>query len=257
MSSSPSNVTNLFGAIPVGLRQPLLDAYNEILKNFRERRWEPSELNGGKLCEIVYTIVKGQLDGSFHPHPVKPSNMVDACRALENYPSTFSRSLRIQIPRMLMALYEIRNNRGVGHVSAEIDPNHMDASAVLQMSKWLLSELVRIFHGVDTTTATEAIDSIVERTLPIVWEVQGVKRILDHELQMKDKTLLLLYHSRGPVSEPQLVEWLEHSNASIFRRDVLRPLHKLRLIEYDSSSKLVHLSPKGMQRVEVDLLDNT
>jgi hypothetical protein len=207
-------------------------------------------LNGGKLCEIIYTIIKGNVDGSYPASPSKPANMVDACRALENAPSTFSRSIRIQIPRILMSLYEIRNNRGVGHVSGEINPNHMDANAVLYMSKWLMSELVRIFHNVDTTTATEIIDSIVERTFPIVWEINGMKRILDQSFSMKDKTLILLYQSQKHLSESDLVEWLEHSNPSIFRRDVLRKLHKDKLIEYNEKSKFVYISPKGIKYVE-------
>ena len=39
--------------------------FNKILRNFRERRWEPAELDGGKLCEIVYSILRGHVDGSF------------------------------------------------------------------------------------------------------------------------------------------------------------------------------------------------
>ena len=89
--------------IPTGLRKPLLSAYAEILRNFRERRWEPSELNGGKLCEICYTILRGHVDGSFPAKPSKPKNMVDACKDLEKASASFPRSVCIQIPRMLIA----------------------------------------------------------------------------------------------------------------------------------------------------------
>ena len=33
--------------IPSGLRKPLLKEYNNIVKNFSEMRWSPSELSGG------------------------------------------------------------------------------------------------------------------------------------------------------------------------------------------------------------------
>src|SRR5262245_16799160 len=108
--------------VPKGLRAPLLEEFNKLARHYRESRWEPSELNGGKLCEIVYSILKGYVGGSFPASPSKPSNMVDACRALETA-SPFPRAIRIQIPRMLVALYEIRNNRNVGHVGADVDPN--------------------------------------------------------------------------------------------------------------------------------------
>ena len=247
---------NLFQTIPEGLRHELLSAYRQILRNFRERRWEPAELNGGKLCEVVYTILRGYVDGKFPNKPTKPKNMVDACRQLEQAaPNSFPRSPRIQIPRILVALYEIRNNRGVGHVGGDVDPNHMDALCVLEMAKWILSELIRIFHDVSTEKAAAAVESIVERTLPIVWEVAGKRRVLDPQMSMKDKALVLLYHCMTPLSEADLVDWVEHTNGSVFRRDVLRPAHKQKLLEYDSAARTVQISPRGIEYVENSILE--
>jgi hypothetical protein len=242
------------GNLPRELRDELLGAFNRIVLNYREHRWEPSELNGGKLCEVVHSILKGFVDGKYPPRASKPRNMVDACRELEHADSTrFSRSLRIQIPRMLVALYEIRNNRGVGHVGGDVDPNHMDATAVLAMSKWVLAELVRIFHGVDTKTAATAVEAIVERHLPIIWRVNGKVRVLATKMTMKDKMLAVLYQSPGPVLEANLVDWVEHSNPSVFRREVLAKAHKARLIEYDRHEGTAQISPLGVQYVEDNL----
>jgi len=225
------------------------------VRNYRERRWEPSELNGGKLCEVVYSIVRGHMDGAMPTGAKKPSNMVDACRDLERAdPAKFSRSLRVQIPRMLLALYEVRNNRGVGHVGGDVDPNCMDASVVLSMSKWLLAELVRVFHGVATTVAEAAVEKIVDRILPLVWQVDASLRVLSTSLSMRDQALVLLYHSHGWVEEKDLVGWVEHSNPAVFRRDVLSKAHKDRLIEYDRKNGRVMLSPLGGRHVEESLL---
>lgn len=240
--------------IPAGLRKPLFDAFQSIEKNYREKRWEPSDLNGGKLCEIVYSILKGHVDGKFPSKPSKPKNMVDACKNLEKADSNvFTRSVRIQIPRMLTALYEIRNNRGVGHVGGDVDPNHMDAVVVVNMAKWVIAELIRLFHGVNTEEAAEAVDCIIEREIPLVWEVGENKRILKPGLSMKDKMLALLYTCVGPAKESDLVAWLEHSNGAVFRRDVLKKAHKAKLIEYDQKKKEIHLSPLGEQYVETKI----
>src|SRR6266704_6306061 len=92
-------------ALPAGLRQPLVDSYSEIARNFAERRWEPAELNGGKFCEVVYTVIEGSISGTYAAVPSKPPRLVDACRALEGTPSAATRvgdrSLRLLIPRML------------------------------------------------------------------------------------------------------------------------------------------------------------
>jgi hypothetical protein len=248
-------IDKLFPSFPSSLRDELLTAYSDIVRNYRERRWEPSELNGGKLCEVVYSIIKGYIDGNFPTNTIKPKNMVEACLAIEQTaPALSPRSIRIQLPRMLMALYETRNNRGVGHIGGDINPNHMDATCVLYMSKWIVAELIRVFHAVDTKIATDTVDAIVERISPVIWEVGDKKRVLDTTLTMKEKTLLILSNSQEAIAEKDLVEWIEHSNPSIYRRDVLRQLHKAKLVEYDSKAGLVYISPKGIAFVEENIL---
>lgn len=241
----------VLAGIPESLRQPLLGAFNSIIRNYRERRWEPAELNGGKLCEVIYSILIGHTTGKFPHKPIKPKNMVDACKALENVDSNkFSRSVRIQIPRMIIALYEIRNNRGVGHVGGDVEPNHMDALQVLEMSKWLMAELVRIFHGVKAEEAQVVIEGIIDRTHYTIWEVGGKKRDLNSKHSMKESTLILLYSNNKSLSLADLFKWIEHSNMSSYKKDVLKPLHKSRFIEFDESSGLIQISPLGIRYVE-------
>jgi hypothetical protein len=257
MTSSTLN-PQILGQLPATLRDELIQAYGEIVRNFRERRWEPSELNAGKLCEITYSVLRGLIDGSYPARSYKPSNMVDACRALEQADSArFPRSVRIQIPRMLMALYEIRNNRGVGHVGGDVNPNEMDATCTLHMSQWLMAELVRIFHDTTTENAARAVAALVERTLPSIWHVDGLFRVLDTKRSMRDQTLLHLYRSTEPLTEQDLVAWTEHSNASVYRRDILRPLHRDRFIEYNEKERRVTLSPKGIAEAERILVEVT
>lgn len=251
MSADGSHVEALAG-IPTGLRGPLLEEFNKVLRNFREGRWEPAELNGGKLCEIVYSILKGHVDGKFADAPSKPSNMVDACKALEKATS-FPRSVRIQIPRIIVALYEIRNNRNVGHVGADVDPNHMDASVVLSMSQWMLAELVRIFHAVSTQEATSIVDALVERTTPLLWKVGDRTRVLNANLTARDKTLALLYGSSNALTVREIVRSIEYANATQFRTKVLKPAHKADLIDFDVRNDLVMLSPIGTRYVEANI----
>jgi hypothetical protein len=245
---------DLLKDLPDGLRSELLGTYSEILRNFREHRWEPAELDGGKLCEIVYTILRGYVDGSYPAAASKPRNMIAACAAFESAPMTFPRSVRIQIPRMLVALYEIRSNRSVAHVGGDVNPNHMDAVCVVEMSKWLMCELVRIFHAVSTEDATAAVDSLVERTLPLVWKVGENLRVLKPDMSMRDKTLVLLYQRSGSVDERELLRWVEHSNGTVFRQDIILVAHKGRLIEYDRARKTLQISPLGIRYVEEVIL---
>ncbi len=250
--------TKILAGLPSGLRDPLLDSYQEIARNYMEHRWEPSELNGGKFSETVYSIIDGSLKGTFAAKPSKPTDMVKACRALEQLPADAARigdrSLRILIPRVLQALYEIRNNRGVGHVSGDVDPNFLDATAVYGMASWMLAELVRIFHSVSTKEAQETVDELVERKHPLIWEVDGIKRVLDPSMNKTDQTLLLLYSKPAWVSEKELFQWVEYSSLSMFTKRVLAPFHASRLIEYDKSRGLARISPLGSKDVENRIL---
>lgn len=245
-----------FAHLPAQLRADLLDAFEKIIRNFAEGRWEPAELNGGKLCEAAYSICKGVADGSLPARAQKPKNMIGACKVLEQATQA-PRSIRIQIPRMIVALYEVRNNRNVGHVGGDVDPNHMDAICVLQMSKWIVAELVRVLHQLPVDDAAELVDALVEREVPLVWKVGDKKRVLDPEMSMKDKTLLLLHGSAGAVAVADLISWTEHSNPTVYRRDVLRRAHKATLIEYDADAKTAVISPVGVAYVEANLLRTT
>jgi len=179
-----------------GLREPLLLHFQSIRTNYIERRWEPSELNGGKFAEVVYTIISDILNGTQSQTPSKPKNMLAACQALEQVSSNSTRvgdrSLRILIPRTLPILYEIRNNRNVGHVGGEIDPNFMDATTVYSLANWVLAELIRIAHNIKIEDAQLVVDGIVERKQLLVWEINDMKRVLNPELPKKDQALLLL-----------------------------------------------------------------
>ncbi|WP_440975506.1 hypothetical protein [Pseudoxanthomonas winnipegensis] len=238
--------------LPAGLRSELLESFNSIVRNYREGRWEPSELNGGKLSEVAYTVLQGMASGNFLARAKKPRNMLEACKALEQADPNLPRSVRVQMPRILIALYEVRNNRGVGHVGGDVSPNPMDAKLVLEFSKWILAEFIRIFHETTIDVAQQLVDRLVDRTIPSVWSVGGAKRVLLPELTYKDKVLLLLYAEDG-VSSKTLFDWVEHSNISSFRKTVLGALHKLKMIEFDSEKDQIFLSPLGSSEVEQNL----
>lgn len=248
------SVSGVFSALPNELREQLIEAYKEISSNYVEGRWEPSELSGGKLCEVAYWICHGALTGSYVLKATKPSNIVDSCNGLVCIPGNQSvigsRSFRILIPRMILPLYEIRNNRSVGHVGGDVNPNKMDATAVYSMASWLMAELVRIFHNVSIREAQEIVDALVERKYPVIWEIDGIKRILQPSMNMVDKTVLLLYSEKGWVSEGEIFKWVEHSNPSVYRRDVIVRLHKSKLAEYRKETQEVHLSTLGIAKAE-------
>jgi uncharacterized protein YifN (PemK superfamily) len=234
---------NAFSSIPDGLRDPLIEEYSTLINNFMENRWRPTELSGGRFCEIVFTIIKGYSTGSYPSNPSKPRNMVDACRLLEQN-SHVPRSFQILIPRLLPALYEFRNNRNVGHVGGDVNPDFMDSNAVVSISSWIMAELIRVLHNTTTEEAQLCIDNIVETKSVLIWKSGNIKRILKTDLSLKDNILILLYSNSGKSSSTELKNWTECKNNSYFMR-ILRELHSKRFIEFNEVNDDITLLPPG------------
>lgn len=234
-------------AIPDGLRTPLVDEYKTIVQNFLEHRWLPTELSGGRFSEIVYNIVDGHAKGTYPSTPNKPTNFVRACRNLENN-SHVPHSFQILIPRVLPALYDIRNNRSVGHVGGDVDPNHMDSVAVLSMSNWVMAELVRVFHSLTVVEAQKVADALAEVRIPVIWSDGNVKRVLRPELRLSEQLLLLVAVTVPDVSSQQLIEWVEYKDVKYVIR-TLRRLHSERRVEFTESTDRVKILPPGAKFV--------
>ncbi|MFA6462011.1 MAG: hypothetical protein WCV90_07135 [Candidatus Woesearchaeota archaeon] len=250
--NQPFNFSSVFANLPEELRFNLEERYGEIIRNFRENRFEPSELNGAKFAEAVFRTLEWYTSSTkvYTPFGTSIRDFEQASRKFESM-SSFPDSMRFHIPKLLASIYSLRNKRGVGHIGGDINPNHMDASLVVSISKWILAELVRIFYAVNLQEANTIVEHLVAKEFPIVWDVLNRKRILDTSLDFNKKVLVLLHSCYpNPVNEKNLLYWVEYSNPSFFRTKILIPLHEEKMIEYDNNSKYILISPKGIKFVE-------
>lgn len=235
-----------FSSLPPSLRDPLIVEYRSITRNYQEHRWQPSELAGGIFCEIVYTILDGYSSGTFAAAPIKPRNFSDACRRLESN-TNVPHSFRILIPRALPALYDIRNNRGVGHAGGDVDSNYMDATLVLGMCSWIMAELVRVFHALPIPEAQQLVDHLADRAIPLVWEGQSIRRVLDTSLKLWEQVIILLASKHGHVKVSEVLDWTDYGNKAYFLK-MLRQMHQQRLIELSKDKVVVEILPPGSRK---------
>ncbi len=252
--STPSLDQALSG-IPARLRASVLSAHRKAVQNYSEGRWGSSELNGGKLCEATYRIIEWHITGNYTRLGDSIPNFERGCQGFAQADKAeFPQSVRLTIPRVLIALYDVRNKRGVGHLGGDVDENHMDAELVLALSNWLVAELVRVFYSTTPEEAAALVDGVVEKRIPLVWDLGSRRRVLNPKMSARDKTLVLLYHSYPKACfEADLVRDTGHSNASVYRRDVLRQLHKDALVDYDDVERRALISPLGRRHVETNI----
>lgn len=250
--SSTSQLQQLKGdlsqSIPCELVEKLLDSYREIKENFYLGKHEPSELNGAKFCEVIARILEHEARGMFTPLGTSIKNMGDKLRGFENETNA-NESVRFHIPRVANAVYNIRNKRGVGHIGGDVDPNLADSTFVTAGADWILAELVRLHYHCTLEEAKKIVESLVQRRLFLVYEVEGKKRVLNPDLTFPETTLIVLAgeHPNG-LEDRTLFDWTEHSNFAVYKRDVLRKLHRKRLIEY--AEPMCTILPGGLKVVE-------
>jgi hypothetical protein len=249
--------TKVLAGIPAGLRDPLLEEYRGLSDAYAQGRWKSASLDAGRFCEVVYSIIDGALSGSFSTAPSKPPNFPQSCRELENRApiAVGDHALRLLIPRILVGMYDVRNNRNVGHVGGDVVANHMDATLVWGTASWVLAELIRIFHSVSTIEAQNSVDMVVERRVPLIWEIGSMRRVLDVKMSAREKALVLLYGQVGWVATGTLAEWAKYSNCSVFRTKVLVPLADELLVELDGAKDSAIITPLGTTAAEI-LLSN-
>jgi hypothetical protein len=232
-------------SIPAHLRDPLLSEHSEINQNFAERRWRPSELSGGHFCEIVYTVISGYGSGAYAQKIIKPKPFDLACKKLENV-KNLPRSFQILIPRMLPALYEIRNNRGVGHAGGDVNPNHMDAVLVTTACNWILAEMVRVFHNMSLSDAQIVVDNLADRRTPLIWQKGDLKRVLATDLSLSDQVVVLVASTPNGASIEQLAYWTDYKNKTYLRTKIVASLHRKRLLNFDAKTSIAEALPTGM-----------
>ncbi|MCR9263041.1 MAG: hypothetical protein NXH86_02730 [Flavobacteriaceae bacterium] len=237
---------------PHDLVDALISSYVEIKTNYIINKWEPSELNGGKFVEATIRLMQYACTGNYTPIGTSIRNMFNEIRQLEQSPSTILDSYRLNIPRCLGAIYNIRNRRGVGHLGGDVNPNKADAQLIITLSEWVLSELYRINYGVTLDKAQALVDALVSRKLELVFEINGMKRILNPKLSLKDKILLVLYSVEVPsISIDELLKHLKYKNKSYLQTKILTPLDEEQFIEMDENENLFILPP-GINYVEAN-----
>jgi hypothetical protein len=240
-------ISNILSAqYPNELCEELIKAYTELKKNFSLGLFKPSELEGGFFVEVTRRIIEIELFNKYVPIGKNLNNFNDGeMRRYEQ--AKGEESFRIHIPRVLKSIYNLRNKRGVGHLS-KVSPNLMDSTLIVASCNWVLAEIIRLNSDLPADICQTIIDELVEKDLPLIFENGEVQRVLNPKISMKDQVLILLYHNHNKLTVKELLSFTEYKNTSRFKVEVLKVLHKSRLIEHHEHS--CELTPLGIKVVE-------
>jgi hypothetical protein len=242
--------------VPAKLRTRVIARYETLKREYLNGKYEGCGMAAGRFAEVMIRILQQELTGNHTAFGQQLRPFDQEAAALGQLPKAAGPdSLRIIMPRALAFLYTLRNKRGIGHEGGDVDANEIDAATCVRTADWCLSELIRVVHEISLEEAQALLDALAERELPHVWATAGVKRVLDPDLSAREQVLVLLYSDpQTAVPVEDLFAWVEYGRQDNFRTNVLRPLHRERLVEFDKDTNTVLLSPLGATETEAKVL---
>jgi hypothetical protein len=242
----------LIAAFPARNVDSLLKHYRNMSADLQVGRWEDCTSKAGKFVEASLKAICAAAQVSV---PSGRAFKVDtAINKLASRPAgSCDESLRVTLPRASRFVYEIASNRGARHDPDEVDPNEMDAIAVLEACSWMCAEMIRVASkgAADLPEVRTIVASLAEKRYPLIEEVDGRVWFHNRSATPRDKALVLLNRVHpGRMPRKDLLASLRRhgvgtSNASV----VLSRLKGDGFVDENEHGGLFLLSP-GRQRAE-------
>lgn len=242
------NAMTVNGQLDKPTLENILLEYNKMRLDYASNDLESAALHGGKFCEHfgnLLLIIFG-VTAKDRPELGEILNQIEKLSNDQNF-QNLDISIRLTIPRMLKAAYELRSRRNFLHVDKDININLIDSSTLLKMCSWILSELIRIYYTGDMKAAGELIDTAITSEMPFIDDFRGKKIVFAKGFSVAEKALVLLASLKTEFKVDTLCEWL----LPFSKNHVLTALRQLRdrgLIHYDND--YTKITPLGLAEAE-------
>jgi len=184
-----------------------LKHFQAMAGEFQQSAWEEAIGKGGKFVEAALKALYVHAGKTLPPaRQFKAGKVMDELGKLPA--GTLDDAIRLTIPRACRFTYDIASNRGARHDPGEVDPNEMDARAVVAGTSWVAAEMLRYAqkNALDLTRVRELVDGLTQRRYPLIEDVDG--RVYFHvpSASARDVALLSLWHKHpGRMSDGELV----------------------------------------------------
>jgi predicted transcriptional regulator len=244
------NIKSHLSSIPDEILEIVFKEYQELVNRFSMSDWSPAELNGGRFAEAIYRYLEWRKSGSYTPigTTVNRTSVNNSIKDDTSLPD----SLRFQIRKILDTLFDFRNKRDVAHLGLDIDVNEMDARYIMSASSWILAEIIRLETSLPTRDCQNLIDKVTIKSIPLVEEIEGQLVILNNKLDVKEETLLVLYHLHPENCKiDNLFMNVNYQNKSRYVDDLLKKYKEERLILIKDGA--VNLTRLGISFVEQNI----
>jgi len=241
--------TELATVIDPAFAEATIDSYVEMQQRFLAGDWQPSELDGGRLCEVVARAVY-QLDSGTVTHSQLPGAI---CEKVEDEKNQHTHALvhsdRLHMTKAISLVYKFRSSRGSVHISPVYSADFMDSMLMVHAGKWILAEFLRLAWTKDKALIAETIAQIVQLEFSLIHELEGVPLVLDENVSAPVEILLLLNHADGhKLTRDQVTAQCKNNTSAAVATAITR-LMRANEIRSTPTAGEVALTPKGQKRV--------
>ncbi|MBD3171001.1 hypothetical protein GF326_00875 [Candidatus Bathyarchaeota archaeon] len=221
-------------------------------ENFYLRNYRETSLYGGRYAEGLIRILQHITSGTYTPLGTSLGGFHNIVVRLAGLPtSAHHNSIRLYIPKALDVLYDIRNNRNVGHSSGDIDANYADAVLSLSLSSWTLVEMLRLYYVGNIDQAQKLVNDLIRIRVPLIQDFNGYLRVLNPKLPLREKIMgLALHKSAEGISKADLVSYLKHNHEAHNVGRSLSSLVRSALLHHDEIKDVYVITDAGIRWAE-------
>jgi hypothetical protein len=247
--SSKQLITELAAIVDPNFASAIVESYVEMEQRFFAGDWQPSELDGGRLCEAVARATY-QLDSGTVTHSQLPKELCEKIEDETNVrPHNLDAKARRHLTRAIMLVYKFRSDRGPVHISPDYTANEMDSILMLHVGKWIFAEFLRLAWNKDRKIVAETIADLIQLEHPVIHEVDGTPLVLDHNVSAPEEILMLLSHADGhKLQKDELARQAKNNTDSAVATAISR-LAKTNEIRATGTPGELAITPKGQKRV--------
>jgi hypothetical protein len=251
--TAPQLIIELTTIVDPSLARAAVENYVEMQQRFLSGDWQPTELDGGRLCEAIARCIH-QLDTGSVTHSKLPGKI---CERLEDETPGISHLLNVKdrhhIAKAIGLAYKFRSDRGAVHISTTYTANEMDSVLVLHVGKWIFAEFLRLAWNKDRQVIADTISRIVQLEHSLIHELDGKPMVLAKGISAPEEVLLLLNHAPGNrLTRDALREQATNQKASNVGVAISR-LMKDKEIRAVGSNE-VALTPNGQARIIKEII---
>lgn len=247
--TSTQLITELSQIVDPILADAVVTSYVEMQQRFLAGDWQPTGLDGGRLCEAVARAVY-QMNSGTVTHSQLPGELCEKIEDTQNLRQhALQQSDRLHICKAISLVYKFRSSRGSVHISPHYKADFMDSMLIVHAGKWLFAEFLRLAWKKDKEIIAATIAQIVQLEYSVIHELEGVPLVLEESVSAPVEILLLLNHADGNRLQKDVLRTQAKNNTPQAVDTAVSRLLKANEIRSTGTPGELALTPKGQKRV--------